>query len=90
MSEENPSNIIFETNDIEKAQRVRAALAQKFHSKRYWVCIFNRGRKNGKPQFKLTISNHWDGKLSKDELNSVNEFVKEFKTEEAKQESVAQ
>ena len=42
----------------------------------------NRGQKNGKPQYKVTVNNVWDGRLDKDETVSVLDFIKQFKPDE--------
>ena len=82
MSENAAETVVMETNDIEKAQKVRAAIHKNFYGKRFWIRILNRGRKNGKPQYKVTVNNVWDGRLDNDETVSILDFMKQFKPDE--------
>ena len=55
------NHVVLETEDLNRAKAMRAALYNKFSGKRLWVCVL-KGKVN-----LVTVGNIWGSRLSDDE-----------------------
>lgn len=74
-------HVVLETKDLSKARTVAQAVSSEFQGRRLWLCILKTDGTH-----KLTVADHWGGRLSEDDAKSVLEFTAKFQKEVAKQE----
>lgn len=67
-------HVVLDTKDIKQAQAMRAAITSKFEGRRLWLCIVSQGEDH-----KLTVADHWGGRLSDDDAKQVQDFVTHFR-----------
>jgi hypothetical protein len=66
-------HVVLETKDLDQARATRAAIHAKFEGRRLWLCIVNQGENH-----KLTVADHWGGRLGDDDAKLVEEFTVQF------------
>ncbi len=71
MTAEHKDFFVAETKDKDLANLLRLEICRKYQ--RVWVCVINQG-----DLYKVSIANHWAGRLEKTKEDSIAEFSKQY------------